>query len=416
MPRTSRTLAPVRGRSTRVTRLDNCGRIVTGEYNQAVSEGIVTVAFTANTVDTDEINVPNFGGKRCVYEPSVAELAGYGVDITFCRVDFEYFEIMTKQTLVFDAAGRVVGLEIDTKIPLDDEGFALEVWVGSQGGDTCDDPNAQGEYGYLLLPRLGGGIVGDLSVENGAINFVISGATTREGNQWGSGPYGVEMGNGTDEVQRATITGTPTGGTFTLTYAGQTTTPIAYNATPAAVQSALEALSNVGVGDIVVTGGPGPATPYTFTFQGGLADLDVALMTATGSFTGGTTPAIAITVITPGVTAVPGTLFQPVSKTAALRLQTTTVAPPTEAQGARPVLNKALPALTSVTPTGTGSSRSFTVAPASTGPVWYDFGDGGWDYVVAPGAASHTYDAAGTYTVLASQNGVNWASAQVVIS
>jgi hypothetical protein len=104
------------------------------------------------------------------------------------------------------------------------------------------------------------------------------------------------------EVQRATITGTPTGGTFTLTYSGQTTAAIAYNATAAAVQSALEALSNIAPGDVAVTGGPGPGTPYDVTFGGAYAGTDVTSMTAAGSFTGGSTPAIAITTTTPGGT------------------------------------------------------------------------------------------------------------------
>jgi PKD repeat protein len=58
---------------------------------------------------------------------------------------------------------------------------------------------------------------------------------------------------------------------------------------------------------------------------------------------------------------------------------------------------------------------AFTTTPAATGPVWYDFGDGEWDFVVAPGAASHVYAAAGTYTVLASQNGTVWASEEVTV-
>lgn len=104
------------------------------------------------------------------------------------------------------------------------------------------------------------------------------------------------------EVQRATITGIPTGGTFTLTYSGQTTAAIAYNATAAAVQSALEALSNIAPGDVTVTGGPGPGTPYDVAFGGAYAGTDVTQMTAAGSFTGGTSPAIAITTTTAGGT------------------------------------------------------------------------------------------------------------------
>lgn len=46
----------------------------------------------------------------------------------------------------------------------------------------------------------------------------------------------------------------PTSGNYTLTLGGQTTSNIAYNATPATVQAALEALSTVGAGNVKVFG------------------------------------------------------------------------------------------------------------------------------------------------------------------
>lgn len=112
-------------------------------------------------------------------------------------------------------------------------------------------------------------------------------------------PTGVGTPAGTSEVETVTITGTPAGGTFTLTFDGETTAPIAYNATAAAVQAALLALPSFRTGDVVVTGSAGG--PYTLTFGGDFATEDVATLTATGSFTGGTTPAVAVTTATPGV-------------------------------------------------------------------------------------------------------------------
>lgn len=98
------------------------------------------------------------------------------------------------------------------------------------------------------------------------------------------------------EKQTVTITGTPTGGTFTLTYSGQTTSGIAYNATASTVQTALEALSNIAVGDISVSGGPGPGTPYVVSFIGDLLGSDPAQMTASAAgLTGGTSPAVTVT-------------------------------------------------------------------------------------------------------------------------
>lgn len=106
---------------------------------------------------------------------------------------------------------------------------------------------------------------------------------------------------GTNEVQTVTITGTPTDGNFTLTFAGQTTGNIAYNANAGTVQTALEALSNIASGDVAVTGGPGPGTPWVVTFGGAYAKTDVPQMTANGAgLTGGSSPAVAVTTSTPG--------------------------------------------------------------------------------------------------------------------
>jgi hypothetical protein len=112
---------------------------------------------------------------------------------------------------------------------------------------------------------------------------------------------------GVDEVQTLTISGSPAGGTYTLTYAGQTTAGIAYNANAAAIQSALEALSNLAPGDVAVTG----TDPFTITFGGTLAAQDAALIVGNGaSLTGGSSPAATVvetTAGTPGVS-VPATV------------------------------------------------------------------------------------------------------------
>lgn len=101
-----------------------------------------------------------------------------------------------------------------------------------------------------------------------------------------------------NEIQTVEITGSapPTGGTFTLTYSSQTTADIAYNADAAAVKSALEALSNIAPNEVIVTGGPGPSTPWVIEFDLTLGDTDVTLMTGSAvSLTGGTGNAISVT-------------------------------------------------------------------------------------------------------------------------
>jgi len=103
---------------------------------------------------------------------------------------------------------------------------------------------------------------------------------------------------GTAEVQTVTITGAPTGGTFTLTLAGFGSAPPftagASLPTTAAVASALSTL--VG-GTVTVTGTAGSS--YICTFPVGLGNI--AQMTIATALTGGTTPTGSVATTTPGV-------------------------------------------------------------------------------------------------------------------
>lgn len=82
-----------------------------------------------------------------------------------------------------------------------------------------------------------------------------------------------------------TITGTPTGGDFTLTVNGQMTAVIAHNAAAAAVKAALEALSTVTTA--TVTGSAGG--PYAVTLANG------GTLSGSGAgLTGGSSPAVSV--------------------------------------------------------------------------------------------------------------------------
>lgn len=102
-----------------------------------------------------------------------------------------------------------------------------------------------------------------------------------------------------NEIQSLETSGTPTGGTFTITYSGQTTSAIAYNASAATIQTALEALSNISSGDVECTGGALPDTVY-IEFKGNLAQTDVDALTTADSLTGGTSPATAVAEVKKG--------------------------------------------------------------------------------------------------------------------
>lgn len=114
-------------------------------------------------------------------------------------------------------------------------------------------------------------------------------------------------------TQVATITGSPTGGTFTLSYGGETTAALAYNAAPAEVQAALEALAGIPAGGVGVTGSAGGF--YTIAFTGNATTADYTAITAdVTALTGGTTPAITFTT-NEGVGMPNGTALNPAAYT-----------------------------------------------------------------------------------------------------
>ena len=162
--------------------------------------------------------------------------------------------------------------------------------------------------------------IGELTVTAMIRVLATSALATAEFANWVAGTsrlLTLSIGNndvidvGTNEVQTLTE-GTPmTAGTYTLTFRGQTTSALAYNATAAATQTALEALGTIGTGNVTVTGGPLDTALVTITFGGQLAGQDVPVLSSTqtsltGTFSHATTtPGVgyrrAVNLIIPGM-------------------------------------------------------------------------------------------------------------------
>lgn len=110
----------------------------------------------------------------------------------------------------------------------------------------------------------------------------------------------------TDEEQQIAESGTVTAGTFTITYSAQTTAAIDFDATAAEIQIALEALSNLAPGDVVVSGGPIYLAPVIIIFQGTLKGTNVAQVTVDSTgLTGGTYVPTTLTAGGAAITEVP---------------------------------------------------------------------------------------------------------------
>lgn len=141
-----------------------------------------------------------------------------------------YTDLVTGEKSVVDAGYDFTGFAADPRLKP-----TLKMNVDTTGRPLwVDDPTSG--FG-------GGSLIGYPAFYNRG----VSGAYRRQGNR----------------VQVATINGTPTGGTFTITYGGNTTTALAYNAASSTVQTAIRLLP--GLSAATVSGSAGG--PYTITLN-----------------------------------------------------------------------------------------------------------------------------------------------------
>lgn len=165
--------------------------------------------------------------------------------------------------------------------------YAINLWL------LADVVPAAGVITVDLVDGIGGTVVQDDKGRQNSVHAICTSLTT-------SFKAFETLLASTNEVQTFTITGTPTGGTFTLTYNGQTTGNIAYNASAATVELALEALTNIGTDNVVCGGGALPGAAVTITFQNALGSQDVPMLTANIAGLTGGTPAYTVVETTRG--------------------------------------------------------------------------------------------------------------------
>lgn len=181
--------SPIQGTRMRVTRLDICGAPVEGDCSTVVSSGFVSVSMTDNVEAPDEFKVKNAAGDYCFQPIRTRPLLNWiETSIQFCLVDPELFEMVTGSPIITDDSTPVdaIGFATDSDTYASAK-FALEVWTNLADAE-CDADGPR--YGYLLLPFLKEGTVGDITIENGPLSFTVN-AITAPGTEWGVGPYDV---------------------------------------------------------------------------------------------------------------------------------------------------------------------------------------------------------------------------------
>jgi PKD repeat protein len=144
-------------------------------------------------------------------------------------------------------------------------------------------------------------VAGDIDFDKDNNLWFVTGDDTPAGggNSGGFSPFNDMK---TTETQTLRVTGS-TGGTFTLTFRGETTAPLAFNATAADIAAALTALGVVETDDLVVTGGPVNTGNVTLLWKGQFRQTNIEQPTASGAGLTGTSPQVTVN------TTVQGNLF-----------------------------------------------------------------------------------------------------------
>jgi hypothetical protein len=176
--------------TVRATLLNSCGQPVTGSCSTVVTNGIISVAMTKEYEARQEFFVKNGDGNFCVTKTNPPILKWINVTATFCGVDPELVNIMSAEPLVRDDSSSTVATGYsDTEGSASNANFALEAWTRLANTSV---PCSGTDYGYVLLPWIIEGTIGDLTLENGAANFVLTGRTSNN-SLWGTGPYNIDL-------------------------------------------------------------------------------------------------------------------------------------------------------------------------------------------------------------------------------
>lgn len=191
----TRCFIPVLGKRLRVTELDVCGNVpVSGTCVQVTTDGFISVNLTAEVEDGTEIITRKADGSLCVNEMTDSSFKRFTMEAEFCGVDPDLLAMVTNADTYDDYSDEVAGIVVPEGTIT--KRFALELWTGLSGR-ACE-PGEEEASGYLLLPFVAGGVLGDLTVDGeNAVTFGMTGGYTKGGNAWDVGPYNILSDSGT---------------------------------------------------------------------------------------------------------------------------------------------------------------------------------------------------------------------------
>ncbi len=160
---------PIFATAGRATKLDACGKPMTGTANAAVTAGLISTEIKPQTQGGQETIITNGAGKICVAVKTPEQLKWNEVTITLCNVDPELIALLTGDTLVLDdtpVTPKAVGLQ-QRRSTYATGRFGWETWTATDGmGCATVAATSVPWLGYSLLPYVVEGRLGDLTFNN----------------------------------------------------------------------------------------------------------------------------------------------------------------------------------------------------------------------------------------------------------
>jgi hypothetical protein len=184
----TRCFTPLLGKRLRAVALDECGNVpASGAANSmVVTNGFTTISLSAEVEDGSEIITRKADGSLCVNEMTASSFKRFTVEIEFCEVDPGLLAVTTNAEIYENYESVAAGIVVPEGTI--NKKFSLELWTGLSG-EACA-PGVEEASGYMLLPFVQAGVLGDLTVDGeNAVTFSMTGAYTKGGNAWGAGRF-----------------------------------------------------------------------------------------------------------------------------------------------------------------------------------------------------------------------------------
>jgi len=177
-------LKSIKGKTVRLTRLDECGAVVEGSCSSLVSDCFVSVTMAAEIEAGDEYLVKNAWGDFCINDKDADRIKWVNVTINFAEINPDALDILSNASPVISGSDTI-GATFSTEA--NENAFALEVWTKRTGQDCAPGDL---EWGYFVVPFVRNGrIDGDITVENAALTMTVVGQGFAAPATWDETPY-----------------------------------------------------------------------------------------------------------------------------------------------------------------------------------------------------------------------------------